>query len=99
MWIRCNINGDMINLHHIEEIEIVPKHTNYSVKHGLPPHYEIEVVFAHPTDEKPKKRKTIFIGSREDCESYSEYIGKQLNVITHYSKKQEEVNHPWYKYS
>lgn len=75
MWIKCGINGDLINLNHIEEIEITEK------KGTIGSHFELEVVFANNKEQNPKKRKPIWIGSYEECERYRDRIGKVLSAI------------------
>ena len=81
MWIRCSINGDMLNLDYIEEIEIVEKTGTIGI------HYEIEVVFADQKDREPNKRKSVFRGDFNECKEYSQHIGKALNIISNPNKK------------
>ena len=77
MWIRCCINGDMLNLDYVEEIEIV------EMTGTIGTHYEIQAVY--PT--KTKRRKCIFIGDLKECTEYSKHIGKKLNIISNPNKK------------
>lgn len=75
-WIKCKVNGDLVNLTYVEEIEI-------NRPEGAPPgpHFELQVVFAHPTQQKTKKRKAIYVGTHYECEKLLEKIQEHLHPI------------------
>ena len=75
-WIKCRVNSDLVNLNYAEEIE-----TNRPEDAAPGPHFQLQVVFAHPTQQNPKKRKTIYVGTQYECEKLLDKIQEHLNPI------------------
>ena len=69
-------HGDLVNLNYAEEIEI-----NRPEDARPGPHFQLQVVFAHPTQQNPKKRKAIYVGTQYECEKLLEKIQEHLNPI------------------
>ena len=82
-WLKCRVEGDLINLHHVREINdpIYYMHTEWYRKadskdlenaHAQEINMEtlinhIEIEFADPDADGMVKKCSVFIGSRNEC--------------------------------
>ena len=92
-WIKCRVDGDLINMSHIREISkpTYYLHTDWYHRQAdskdienaqevsrTTPVNHIEIEFAYPDADGIVKRCSIFIGSKDECQDFRYLIEERI---------------------